>query len=69
VEVDDEGVGGAGERFEQVVDRGEGVALDLQVHLAAQVDDRDPHAGRLDDRVPPPRVPRMEVGRPDDPLL
>jgi len=69
MEVDDECVGGARQRFEQVIDGRKRVALDLQVHLAAQVDHRDSHAGGLDDRVPPPGVLRVEVGRPDDPLL
>jgi hypothetical protein len=69
MEIDDEGVGGAGQGAEQLVDSGEGVALHPQVHLAAQVDDGDPHPGRLDDRVPPARIRCREVGGANDPRL
>jgi len=69
VEVDDERVGGAGERVEQLVDRGERVAVHPHVHLAAQADHGDPHAGRLDDRVAPAGVARGEVRRAHDPAF
>jgi len=69
VEVDDEGVRSAGQRFEELVDRREGVALDSHVHLSAQVDHGDAHPGCLDDRVAASRIARRKVRGADDPPL
>jgi len=63
VEVDEERVPPSGKGGEQLVDGGERVALDLEMHLPAQVDHADPHARRLDDRVPAPRIRLGEVQR------
>jgi len=69
VEVDDEGIGRPGERFEQLVDRRERVALDLQVHLTAQVDHRHSHSRCLDDGVAAAGIRRWKIGGADDPPL
>jgi len=69
VEVDDAGVHRSRQGVEQLVDRVEGIPLDLQVHLPAQVDHGDSHAGSLDDGVAAPGILGREVRRSHDPLL
>jgi hypothetical protein len=66
VKVHDDRVGRTGKRLEELVDRCERGAIDLEVHLPAQVDHRDSHPGRLDDRVAAARVRGAEVRRADD---
>ena len=69
VEVHEERISCPGLRGEQLVDGAERIALDLQVHLPAQVDHADPHPGGLRDGVSPAWIPGWEVHGADDSSL
>jgi len=66
VEVDDHHVGLAVESLQDRVDLGERRARHPELHRAAQVDDRDPLAGDLDNCVSASRVAVRVVGRAHD---